>query len=352
MNERIIFVITIVLLIVLILFLSKSKTYKENLTILPYKKPVDAVYTFVNDTDPYWAVSKQKSLEKYFDPSIHNHDSIHPNRFRNMDELKYSLRSLNKFVPWINKIYLVVASQKQLPKWFKTTPKMKVIIHSDIISNSYLPTFNSHAIEANLHRIPGLSNIFIYINDDLFFGRPIEKHEIVTGRQGKIKIYPNHKRAPIGVSSVIQSAHSSAWRNTNEWLNKKFKKETRHRIHHTISVLNKKYIEDLWNEMKNELTETTKQRFRSIKDYNLTCALHPYYVHYKNGAESMDVNVPYIELTNDEQTNRIKFEEVFYSRPFVFCLNDTSSEIIRETKQQMKDFLEEYFPEPSPFEIQ
>eukprot|EP00005_Dracoamoeba_jomungandri_P005828 CAMPEP_0174259562 /NCGR_PEP_ID=MMETSP0439-20130205/8370_1 /TAXON_ID=0 /ORGANISM="Stereomyxa ramosa, Strain Chinc5" /LENGTH=818 /DNA_ID=CAMNT_0015343499 /DNA_START=269 /DNA_END=2722 /DNA_ORIENTATION=- len=94
-------------------------------------------------------------------------------RFVDNEELRYSLRSVEKFAPWARKIYIV--TNGQIPYWLDLShPRIEIITHEMIFPNkSHLPTFSSPAIECHLHRIPGLSNKFLYLNDDTMFGLPI-----------------------------------------------------------------------------------------------------------------------------------------------------------------------------------
>eukprot|EP00111_Clytia_hemisphaerica_P018309 TCONS_00054184-protein len=110
------------------------------------------------------------------------------NRFADNDELKYSLRSVEKFVPWIRKIFIV--TNGQIPSWLDLHhPRIQLVTHDDIFVNkTHLPTFSSPAIEAHIHRIPGLSKKFIYMNDDVFFGAPVWPDDFFTHSKGH-KIY-------------------------------------------------------------------------------------------------------------------------------------------------------------------
>jgi hypothetical protein len=154
------------LILALWLFTKSSNvaTFKE-----PYPK-IDVVYTWVDGNDPAW----QKQKEIYTGKP--KGDSIY--RYNSTDELKYSLRSLYKHAPWINKIYIVVADL-QKPRFVNENhPKIKIIQHSDIIPIRYLPTFNSIAIETCIHHIPGLEEHFLYFNDDCFLGNDITPEDI------------------------------------------------------------------------------------------------------------------------------------------------------------------------------
>ena len=110
------------------------------------------------------------------------------NRFADNEELKYSLRSVEKFVPWVRKIFIV--TNGQIPSWLDINhPRIKLVTHEEIFVNkSHLPTFSSPAIESHIHRIPGLSKKFIYMNDDVFFGAPVWPDDFYTHSQGH-KIY-------------------------------------------------------------------------------------------------------------------------------------------------------------------
>jgi len=129
---------------------------------------IDVVYTWVDGNDPEWQKMRAQAA-RYFQRN-HAADGNAPCRFRDRNELKYSLRSVWKFAPFVNHIYIVTCGQ--IPKWFKPHPKITFVHHKDIFLNKAdLPTFNSHAIEAHLHRIPGLSEYFVYFNDDVFLGK-------------------------------------------------------------------------------------------------------------------------------------------------------------------------------------
>ena len=121
---------------------------------------IDFVVTWVDSTDKKWLKEKEKySPEKNTDNS-----SI---RYRNWDTLKYWFRGVEKFAPWVNKIYFVTYGH--VPKWLNLdNPKLVVVKHSDYMDKKYLPTFNSIPIELNMHKIKGLSENFVYFNDDMF----------------------------------------------------------------------------------------------------------------------------------------------------------------------------------------
>lgn len=95
------------------------------------------------------------------------------------------MRSLIAFAPWVHHIYLV--TNGQIPYWLNLDhPRLSVITHEDIFTNkSHLPTFSSPSIETHIHRIPGLSSKFIYLNDDVMFGREVYPDDFYTHNSGQ-----------------------------------------------------------------------------------------------------------------------------------------------------------------------
>src|SRR5699024_11177654 len=125
--------------------------------------PIDAVYTWVDDADQAWR-ERRAAAAGEDPPSPLAGGSI---RFRNRDELRYSLRSLFAYAPWIRNVYVVTDAQR--PSWLDDDPRITVVDHRELFpDDSVLPFFNSHAIESVLHRIPGLAEHFLYLNDDVF----------------------------------------------------------------------------------------------------------------------------------------------------------------------------------------
>ncbi|GAB1598387.1 N-acetylglucosamine-1-phosphotransferase subunits alpha/beta-like isoform X1 [Argonauta hians] len=115
-------------------------------------------------------------------------EDFSPSRFEDNEELKYSLRSIEKYAPWVHNIFIV--TNGQIPSWLNLdNPRLHIVTHEDIFMNkSHLPTFSSPAIEANLHRIPGISDKFIYLNDDVMFGKEVWPDDFYSHSTGQ-KVY-------------------------------------------------------------------------------------------------------------------------------------------------------------------
>lgn len=132
---------------------------------------IDIVIPYVNGNDSEWL----KIYEK------HNTNDKHyaTIRFDGNDILKYVLRSIDLYLPWINNIHLLVMMDSQVPEWVNRE-KVHVVYHKDFIPESLLPVFNSTAIEMFLWNIPELSEQFIYINDDMMFNQTLEPNDFFS----------------------------------------------------------------------------------------------------------------------------------------------------------------------------
>jgi hypothetical protein len=134
---------------------------------------VDIVYLWVNGSDPVWRRKRHRALSR-LSPSHRGAMAVYGNvegRFRDNDELRYSLRALAQFFPEHGHIYVV--TDNQVPDWLMASSQLTVIDHRDLIPADKLPTFDSGNIESYIHRIPNLSERYFYFNDDVFFGAPV-----------------------------------------------------------------------------------------------------------------------------------------------------------------------------------
>ena len=133
--------------------------------------PIDIVITWVDPNDVEW----QKTRDKYIPPlERKNKSTAGDERFDDNGLLKYIFRGIEQFASWVNKIHFVTCGH--LPKWLNTNhPKLHLVKHSDFIDDCFLPTFNAHPLGINLYKIPGLSEHFIYVNDDMYFVSPTKK---------------------------------------------------------------------------------------------------------------------------------------------------------------------------------
>ncbi|XP_029969142.1 N-acetylglucosamine-1-phosphotransferase subunits alpha/beta isoform X3 [Salarias fasciatus] len=146
---------------------------KKNLTLDGKELSISPAYLFWDLT----AISQSKQDE-----------DVSASRFEDNEELRYSLRSVEKHAPWVRHIFIV--TNGQIPSWLNLdNPRVSVVTHQDIFLNhSHLPTFSSPAIETHIHRIPGLSQKFIYLNDDVMFGKDVWPDDFYSHSKGQ-KVY-------------------------------------------------------------------------------------------------------------------------------------------------------------------
>ena len=177
---RVSFIVIAIIFIEKSLFSNISKDFKET-----DESSIDVVYTWVNGSDP----KHFKNVKKYKNENYTQTDIFNQNRFFDNDELKYSLRSLEKHAPWFRNVYIV--TNGQIPNWLNLeNPRVKLITHEQIFANrSHLPTFNSAAIEVNLHRIEGLSKKFVYFNDDVMLMKNIFIKDFYTSKGKAVQTF-------------------------------------------------------------------------------------------------------------------------------------------------------------------
>ena len=135
---------------------------------------IDFVQTWVDGTDPQWLKLRRKYEAR--EPGISLGDANGDCRYKDNGLLKYFFRAVEKFAPWVNKVFFVTCGQK--PPWLNVNcPRLRFVNHADYMPADWLPTFHSNAIELNLHRIKDLSEHFVLFNDDLFLLRAVKPED-------------------------------------------------------------------------------------------------------------------------------------------------------------------------------
>uniref|UniRef100_A0A671KCM7 N-acetylglucosamine-1-phosphotransferase subunits alpha/beta n=1 Tax=Sinocyclocheilus anshuiensis TaxID=1608454 RepID=A0A671KCM7_9TELE len=154
-------------------FTDLTQQAKKNLTLEGKELTVSPAYLFWDLS----AISQSKQDE-----------DVSASRFEDNEELRYSLRSIEKHAPWVRHIFII--TNGQIPSWLNLdNPRVSVVTHQDIFQNqTHLPTFSSPAIETHIHRIPGLSQKFIYLNDDVMFGKDVWPDDFYSHSKGQ-KVY-------------------------------------------------------------------------------------------------------------------------------------------------------------------
>ncbi|MBR5103555.1 MAG: Stealth CR1 domain-containing protein [Bacteroidales bacterium] len=141
------------------------------------KMPIDVVISWVDGEDPVHK-AKRRSFSKAGE--LKKDDVAGAARYRSTGEIFYCIASILRFAPWVNKIFIVTDNQNPHVEEFlhRNFPDnripIEIVDHKVIFQGyeQYLPTFNSLAICTMLWRIPGLSDRFLYFNDDVFLTAP------------------------------------------------------------------------------------------------------------------------------------------------------------------------------------
>jgi hypothetical protein len=134
---------------------------------------IDFVIPWVDGTDEAWRAEKRKYQSAVTD------DSNSANRFRDWGLMPFWFRAVEQFTPWVRKIHFITWGH--IPAFLNTNhPKLHIVRHEDYIPQEFLPTFSANTIEMNMHRIPGLSENFVYFNDDMFLTRPMPETAFFT----------------------------------------------------------------------------------------------------------------------------------------------------------------------------
>jgi len=302
-----------------------------------WDEPVDIVYTWVNSEDENWRemILKYKSEEELdFD------------RYKNFDELKYSLRSIEQHIPWVRNIYIVTNCVK--PDWLGGNNKhIKWIWHEDIFPNQdYLPTFNSHAIESCLHRITGLSEYFIYFNDDVFIMNDLKKTNFFNTNGCSISFME-----PYGTSfyprKIDNETYINAALNVKRLLEKEFNISPVQYHKHVPHVLRKSVLSEMENRFKENYDIVRKNKFREESDISTISFMYHHYSYIKKESVRGDCLEHLIRHTN----YKIKTQSIKKIRPDFICINDGGgSSNDSEYKKWMLEFLEKYYPTPAVWE--
>lgn len=329
---------------------------------------IDFVIAWVDGNDKEWLKEKAK-----YDPSIDLTQDNLSARYRDWDNLQYWFRAVEKYAPWVHKIYFLTWGH--IPSWLNTkNEKLVIVNHKDYIPEEYLPTFNSHTIELNMHRIKGLSEHFVYFNDDMFITKPVKEEDF----------FKDGKPCDEFILDAIYFAPSSAGAyngNDLEIINKHFNKKKQFKKYKFSQYINLKYglknlyrtivlmqwpwytgfrynhlptsflkstLEKVWEEEEEVLNETCKDKFRSKRNVNQwlfkfwQLADGNFYPRRYNFGKAFHLK----KKVNNELINAIKTNK--YG---MVCINDTAkTENFEEHKNAVIEAFQTILPNKSSFE--
>ena len=311
---------------------------------------IDVVYMWVDGALPGYNDVLSQYAETQFDRD--------PARTRdNLDLLRYSMRSLERHAPWIRKVFILTC-RPQVPAWLdRSNGKVEVIHHDQVMEPAHLPTFNSLSIVSHVHKIPGLSPDFIYLDDDILFLRPVGTDDFVSP-QGRQYIFPDRHWAPRYASAAEkqgQKPWNLALSASNELLDQMVGAQRRRQVNHVPLMINR----DLWREMLEHFPEavarTRGSRFRAEGNIAVEF-MYPYFLLAQGKAEFADfhrarASSGYLPLEDFWPWTAWKLMELRRRNPKWATLNDNFGPVPNARAERMiKAALQDWLPDPSRFE--
>lgn len=302
--------------------------------------PIDVVYTWVDGDDPEWNAARVAR-----EGADARQESAGQARFRSRDELRYSLRSLHLFAPWVRRIHLVTAGQR--PSWLTDDPRISLVDHREILPADALPTFNSQAIETALHKVPGLAEHFIYVNDDVFLGRPA-RPETFFSPGGAAAAYVGE--ASIGLPGAADKPFLHAAANNRALLADAFGVEITQVMAHSPHPQRVSVLEQIDERFPEALGRTARAPFRSPTDVSLLSNLAQHFGLITGQAFVATARHAFVDLSNARVERQLK--QLRARDHDFFCVGDHHDFAVdaEAVDQLLATFLEDYFPLAAPWE--
>lgn len=329
--------------------------------------PVDVVVTWVDGSDEGW-VAERARYERS-DSSIADDWAKGAIRFRDWNTLRYWFRGIEQNMPWVRYVHFVTYGH--IPSWLdERNPHLRIVRHEDFIPSRYLPTFNSHTIELNFHRIPELAEHFVYFNDDVYALRPLAKSDLF--KRGlpcdfaalNAPSRDRHNKLLMEVNNVaVINRHFRKNKVLRDhffkWFNPKYGAKMLRTLcllpwprftgfieQHTVQTFLKSTFETLWKEEYDELDATCLTKFRAyenvtpwlIRDWQLVSG---------SFAPSDLRGRRYFKQSIDADM----LAQVFGGQYSVVCINDVATaETFLSEREALVAAFDGLFPNKSSFE--
>lgn len=317
-------------------------------TVSEVTGPIDVVYTWVDGADRAWAARRDAKLAEMEGLSVSRTASGRA-RFTSRDELRYSLRSLHMFAPWVRRIFLV--TDRQVPAWLAPDhPRVSVVDHRDVLPSEALPTFNSHAIETGLHLVDGLAERFVYLNDDVMLGRPLGP-EVFFQPNGLFAAFVSEQI--LGEDDPEGAAFRVAGMNNRRLLQREYGRTITRVLRHAPHPFTRTAFAEAVTRFADEVAATRAAPFRSETDVSVASSLVQHDALVSGRAyEGRTLDIAYIGLT--DELVETAFARALASRDAdVICVADHHDWAVPEVvvERALRDFLEAYFPIRAPWEL-
>ncbi|MGG2084589.1 stealth family protein [Lysinibacillus pakistanensis] len=332
---------------------------------------IDFVVPWVDGSDPIWRKEKQQYNQQI--SKLHE-DQGGELRYRDWDLLRYWFRGVEKFAPWVNKIHFITYGH--LPEWLNINhPKLRIVNHQDYIEEKYLPTFNACVLELNLHKISGLSEQFVYFNDDCFIIDNLSEHDFFyndlpcdEGIFGNVYA-PNSKTSYeyplLHMSGIVNESFNFrevVEKNKHKFINPVYEEHLYHNEyflkrslfpglypHHLPQSFNKKIFDLVWKEKFALLDKACMEKFRVDR------GIHQYIMRYWQVMQGEFHPTLYRKLgmsfgrTHEEIIEICDFI-VNQKRPIVVINDTVEIEDIEKVSNSFKEAFDTIFSKKSEFE--
>lgn len=320
-----------------------------------FRKKIDVVYLWKDESDGAWMKKEWSDLD-----AIENSYSINQPQYYSdeekliLEDLRYSLRSVEKHFLDVRHVYIVTDGQQ--PQWLNLDCEDITIVDvAEIFDDDrYLPSYNSQAIESYLYNIEGLTDEFIYLNDDFYLLSPLSASDFFLS-DGRVKVRLGRGLSPKGEPRNDEDADTSAHKNSNSVLDTRFKEEIRLTVMHRPYSLTKPLMKECIRRFPEEFHQTRKSRFRSITMYALHNCLIPYACYYGGKAQLLPPSIREKDMyvwTNDLEKNSLHEKELLGRRHEGFCIQeDRAVNLSAESVKQFHELMEKLYPEKSKYEI-
>ncbi|TWG67384.1 MULTISPECIES: stealth family protein [unclassified Aminobacter] len=315
-------------------------------------KPIDAVIAWVDGDDPAHAAKRGLYLEG--NGKAVSTSASAASRFSDRGEIYYCIASILKHAGFIRRIYVVTADQspRHLADFARAgiceADRIVVVDHKEIFRGyeQYLPTFNSLTIEAMLWRIPGLSENFVYLNDDFFINAPLSPSDFV-GEDGKVVVYgrvlPNfHHVARLYLKKVLLSALGRnvypGFRSAQIRSSTLFGLQQFVEVGHSPQTLTKSVFRDLFEEHPDKLAQQLAPRFRTADQFLPAGVSHHF--HLRQG--TIEVRPPADAYLKADNLSPAKLDDIRLERYLFGCIQNLEQFAPRDLKA-LRDVLARKF---------
>ena len=307
---------------------------------------IDMVFSWVDGNSPAYRAARALRMKGVVVGEGDDSDA----RFQQINELKYALRSVYMFAPWVRHIF--IATDSAAPEWLADHPAISLVRSEDhFLDPSVLPTHNSQAVESQLQHIDGLSEHFLYSNDDMFIGRPLGP-DMFFSPGGITKFIKAGTRIGLGDNHLDRSGFENAARVNRRLLQERFGRITTRHLEHCAAPLRRSVLLEMEQAFAAEFAATAASRFRAKDNISVTNSLYHYYALLTGRAVTQEnAKVKYVDTT--VVSGLASLDQLLKKRSHdFFCLNDSSFPEVPadERARRVTEFLEKYFPIAAPWE--